>query len=533
MAILVQNISLPFAAGEQAAFEAAVGRLGLSYTAVQNIYVIKRSLDARKREDIRFVYAIGVELQEEAKEAALLKRTQSPHIKAVSHVPIDITPGRQMLSTRPVVVGFGPAGMFAALLLARHGYRPLVLERGSDVDQRAKDVEAYWQAGRLNPESNIQFGEGGAGTFSDGKLTTRIGDPRCDYVLSAFCQFGAPKDIATQAKPHIGTDHLRQVVKNIRQEIIRLGGEVRFQSRVEDFCFQHGALAALRVGGMDIPAQAAILAVGHSARDTAELCYRRGFALVPKGFSVGVRIEHPQSVINEGLYGSYAGHPLLPPGEYQLSHREGERGVYTFCMCPGGVVVPAASEIGGIVTNGMSHYARDGAFCNSALVVSVLPQDSGNTPLGGIALQRQLEAAAFACAGDGKAPGQSVDSFLCRRPGFSDGAAFTYAMGVTPADFNRLLPPFVTELLHTGLHCFNDKLKGFTNMTATLTGMETRTSSPLRVLRGENLEAIGLAGVCPCGEGAGYAGGIMSAAVDGMRAAIAIIERYACPNSIE
>ena len=526
MTILVRNIKIPLEQSEEAAYELALKRAGLSAPQAARVYIAKSSVDARKRDNIQMVYTVGIELLPNL-DVSRMALGDDVFLSAPARP--EIKRGTQKLATRPVIAGFGPAGMFAALLLAQEGYRPIVLERGSEVQKRANQVEAFWQGGDLYTNSNVQFGEGGAGTFSDGKLTTRIGDPLCSYVLEQFVRFGAPEEILRKAKPHVGTDNLRHVVQALREEIIALGGEVRFECCMTDLNLKNGRLTSVSCGGSELETQVLVLAPGHSARDTFQMLLNRGIVLAAKPFAVGVRIEHLQSRIDSALYGRHAGHPRLPVGEYQLSYRQGERAVYTFCMCPGGVVVPAASEEGGVVTNGMSEYARDRANANSALVVSVGAEDFGTGPLAGVAFQRKLEQLAFAAGGgDYRAPAQTVGCFLEGVAGYRGGQVQpSYSIGVTPADFSKLFPAVVTDMLRQGLRRFDRSLQGFATPDAVLTGVESRTSSPVRITRDDSRQAVGVAGLYPCGEGAGYAGGIMSAAVDGLKTALAIIEQYA------
>jgi len=437
-------------------------------------------------------------------------------------------PGTGKLQNRPVVIGAGPAGLFAAYLLSEYGYRPLLLERGADVDTRTSAVETFFSGGEFSADTNVQFGEGGAGTFSDGKLTTRINDGLCDYVLNTFCFFGAPDDILTRAKPHIGTDNLRNIVRRIREKITENGGEVRFLCRVDDLITENGEVRGVRTRQGDIPAEAVILACGHSARDTYSMLMERGAVLTAKPFSVGFRIEHLQSEVDRSLYGKFAGDPRLPRGEYNLSAQVSGKGVYTFCMCPGGTVVAAASENGGTVTNGMSRYLRDGANANSAVCVSVGPEDFGQNPLRAMEFQRNLERAAFAAAGGNfAAPASDAASFLEGRKGLRIGSVKpTYPRELTPFDLEKIFGSRLTECLRGGLRAFASRMECFASGEAVLTGVETRTSAPVRINRGEDRQAEGIRGLYPCGEGSGYSGGIMSSAVDGLRTAAAVIERF-------
>ncbi|MDE6733152.1 MAG: hypothetical protein K2J77_09795, partial [Oscillospiraceae bacterium] len=435
-----------------------------------------------------------------------------------------------------VIAGFGPAGMFCALTLCEFGYKPIVLERGAAMDERIAAVDNYQKNGLLNAETNVQFGEGGAGTFSDGKLTTRINDPLCGRVLEKLHEFGAPEDILTNAKPHIGTDKLRGVVKNLRNKIIELGGEVRFLSRLDGVKISGGVLRSVSVNGSEIPCGALVLAIGHSAHDTFEMLLKNGVELVPKPFSVGARIEHLQSDIDAALYGKYAGHPALPPAEYALSYRENNRGVYTFCMCPGGFVVASASSGGSIVTNGMSYFDRAGANANSAVLVSVSPEDFGNSPLAGVDFIRGLEEKAFELGAhggvNGAAPAMMTRELIGRNGAFSLGKVTpTYPLGVQPCDLRELFPDFVSEYLALGIKQFERRIKGFSDGDSVLTAIESRSSSPVRIPRGDHGEALSAANLYPCGEGAGYAGGIMSAAVDGIKTAVSIMERFDASRS--
>ena len=481
----------------------------------KNLRISKKSIDARR--EITFVYSVFAEVETD-------KKIELSDIKEYSAPDFVLEPGNEQLSERPVIVGFGPAGIFAGYLLAQYGYKPLIVERGASVGERVEAVERFIRDGILDTSTNIQFGAGGAGTFSDGKLTTRINDPHIVYVTEVLHKLGAPDDIMYKAKPHIGTDILRKVVENADREITRLGGEIRYKSKAENI-----TPSSVEINGEKIQCGVVILACGHSARDTYGDLIKEGFCVEPKPFSVGVRIEHLQKDIDIAMYGSHAGDKQLGHAEYQLSWRNGERGCYTFCMCPGGEVVPSASEEGGVVTNGMSRHSRDGKNANAAVCVSVLPDDYGSNPIGAIEFQRNLERAAYNAGGKNYcAPMQTVGDFLNDKHGteYSRIIPSYRNARVKCADFSKLFPPFVTGMLKSGLLNFGKKIKGYDTPDAPLTGVETRTSSPIRILRGENLCAIGHDGIYPCGEGAGYAGGIVSAAVDGLRVASKIITRY-------
>ncbi len=480
-----------------------------------NLKISKKSIDARR--DISFVYSIYAEVDGKLPEA-------SPDIKEYSEPELEVKTGSELLENRPVIIGFGPAGIFAGLLLAEYGYKPLILERGAAVDERVEAVERFKKFGVLDTSTNIQFGAGGAGTFSDGKLTTRINDPLIMHVLEILHSLGAPDDIMYKAKPHIGTDILREVVKNADTRIRSLGGEIRYKAKAEKI-----SATSVTVNGEKIECGAVILACGHSARDTYSELIENGFVIEPKPFSVGVRAEHLQEDIDRAMYGNHAGDSQLGHAEYQLSYRQGERGCYTFCMCPGGEVVPSASEEGGVVTNGMSHHARDGKNANAAVCVSVLPGDYGCDPMSAIRFQRELERKAFVHGGeDYYAPMQTLGDLLNGKKGTEASRIIpSYRDGkVRCADFSEIFPPFVTEMLRAGLNNFGRKIKGYNAPDVPLTGVETRTSAPVRITRGDNLCTIGREGIYPCGEGAGYAGGIVSAAVDGLRVASKIIAKY-------
>lgn len=522
MSLLVTGLRLPFDVPEEEALALAMRRCGLR-EGMPSLY--RRSIDARHGK-INKVYSVLIDGVND--EEAFAQQLQMPSVRYKRSAALTPQLGKTPLAHRPVVIGLGPAGLFCAWLLAEYGYRPIVLERGGSLDERDAAVQRFWSGGRLDPECNIQFGEGGAGAYSDGKLTTRINDPLCETVLQVLHRYGAPDEILKLAKPHIGTDLLKNVVGAMRRAIECGGGEVHFRTPVTGLSLREGRLAAVRADGQEIACERAVLAVGHSARDTFGMLYETGIALAPKPFSVGVRIEHEQAAIDRAMYGRFAGHPALPPAEYTLSHRAAGRACYSFCMCPGGVVAAAASEPGGVVTNGMSFHARDGRNANAALAVSVGPEDFGtDTPLGGIAFQRQLERAAYARTGGYRAPCQTAGAFLSGARGGKPGRVTpTYPVGVEFCDLAPLLPSFVSDMLRESLPVFGRKLRGFDCPDALLTAPETRTSSPVRILRTEALFSTSTPGLIPCGEGAGYAGGIMSAAVDGLRAALCIMEEF-------
>lgn len=530
MAVIVSNIKTPVDAPVEEAYHQAAKRVGLGSSTVGRAYVVKCSVDARRQERIRLVYSIGLELPPELEARFVTKPVEGVSVRR--REALCFSKGGEVLRGRPVVVGFGPGGMFAALMLARNGYRPLVLERGAALEERITLVQSFWRGGALDVSTNVQFGEGGAGTFSDGKLVTRIHDPRCEAVLEEFVNHGAPEEILQKAKPHVGTDKLRQVVMSMREEILRLGGEIRFLTKMEQLLVQNGRLVGVKSSQGEVESGAVILAIGHSARDSFAMLAENEIRMEPKAFSVGVRVEHLQDRIDTGLYGGLAGHPNLPRGEYQLSLRQGNQAVYTFCMCPGGVVVPAASEQETVVTNGMSEFARDGKNANSALVVSVDQRDFGSNLLDGMAFQRRLERLAFLAGGNsGKAPAQDAGSFLAEKPGLRIGRVEpSFVRGVEAGDFSQIFSSRITGWLREGLETFHRRLPGFGDGDTLLTGVETRTSSPVRICRGEGLESETLPGLYPCGEGAGYAGGITSAAVDGIRVAQAVMARFAPPK---
>lgn len=505
-------------------------KLRISIDEIKNFKIIKESLDARNKDNIRLTYAIELEHKNEEKFVERL-HDKDVKIDATKYEP-DVEPGSEKLNNRPVVVGFGPAGIFAALMLAEKGYKPLVIERGEDVDKRTETVDRFWTEGKLDLESNVQFGEGGAGAFSDGKLTTRIKDKRCDYVLAELVKGGAPEEITYIGKPHVGTDILKDVVKNIRKKIIQLGGEVRFSSKLEYINKENGKVKSIIVNGEEISCEAVILALGHSARDTYEMLYEVGLEMAQKAFAIGVRIEHPQDLINKSQYGKFHNHPKLKAADYKLTYqcKESRRGVYSFCMCPGGVVVAAASEEGRVVTNGMSYHARDLENANSALVVQVHPEDFGSDHvLAGVEFQRKYEELAYKVGGANyNAPVQLVGDFMKDRASTKIGSVTPgYKPGYKLVDMRECLPDFVVESIKEGIVNFDRKIKGYGMDDAVLTGVETRTSAPIRMPRNEDFESVSIEGVYPCGEGAGFAGGIISAAVDGIKVAEKIIGKYA------
>ena len=490
--------------------------------------VLRRSVDAR--ETVSFVYSVAVTVPQEAQ---VLRRCRDSRVSAyrpeVYRLPEAVPPPE----IRPVVVGAGPAGLFCALTLAECGARPILLERGQPVEQRQQDVDAFWRTGVLDPSSNVQFGEGGAGAFSDGKLNTGTKDPRHRWIMEALVDCGAPDAILTDAKPHVGTDRFHTTLIALRQRLAALGAEIRFGHQVVGLEVSDGALRGLRVlspeGPYTLPARRAVLALGHSARDTFEVLYGAGVLMEPKAFAVGVRIEHLQRDMDARQYRQYAGHPSLPPTSYKLScHLEDGRSAFSFCVCPGGQVVAAASEERQVVTNGMSEYARDGENINGGLLVNVTPADFGSShPLAGIAFQRRLERAAFDLGGGGyRAPAQRVEDFLLGRPSTGPGRVLpTYRPGVTFTDLRQCLPEFIWQTMAGALPLLERKVRGYADGDAILTAVETRSSSPVRLPRDDSGQA-NIRGVYPCGEGAGYAGGILSAAADGMRCAEHILEVY-------
>jgi len=526
----VTELKLPLGHTPEALKAAVLERLGAPEPSLISFTIARRAHDARKKSAILMVYSVDVSLVDEADVLARGHRGISPspdtNYRLVARAPT-------ALKTRPVVIGAGPCGLFAGLILAQMGFRPIILDRGKAVRERTKDTWSLWRRGVLNPESNVQFGEGGAGTFSDGKLYSQIKDPRHlgRKVLTEFVAAGAPSAILTEAHPHIGTFRLVTMVESLRRQIEALGGEYRFESLVDDFDIETGAGGDRRLVGVALKSgeiiQAAhvVLAIGHSARDTFQRLRDRGVVMEAKPFSIGVRIEHPQSLIDRARFGPCAGHPDLGAADYALSHRAANgRTAYSFCMCPGGTVVAATSEAGQVVTNGMSQYSRSERNANSGIVVGITPQDYPGDPLAGVAFQRHWERQAFiAGGGDYFAPAQKLGDFLSGRPSTALGSVIpSYRPGVRPADLAACLPGFAVAAIREALPAFARLIPGYDHPDAVLTGVETRTSSPIRIHRGRDYQSLNTRGLYPSGEGAGYAGGILSAAVDGIKVAEAL-----------
>lgn len=532
--IRLSGLKLPLDHPAEAIAPAICDRLGVAADALRGHILVRRGNDARRRSAIQLVYTFDVDV---ADEAAILDRfaadpeirpTPDTRYRFVAHAP------ERWRGKRPVVIGAGPCGLFAGLILAQMGLRPIIIDRGKPVRQRTKDTWGLWRRAELDPDSNVQFGEGGAGTFSDGKLYCRVKDPRFlgRKVLEEFVAAGAPDDILWQAHPHIGTFRLVTMVESMRRQIEGLGGEYRWSARVDDLLLERDGAGGQRLRGVVladgtvIESDQVVLAIGHSARPTFEMLHRRGVHMEAKPFSIGVRIEHPQSWIDRARYGACAGHPDLGAAAYSLAHHCGNgRTVYSFCMCPGGRVVAATSEEGRVVTNGMSQYSRAEFNANSGLVVAIDPErDYPGGPLAGIDFQRHWESLAYVAGGSSyHAPGQTVGDFLARRPSTALGSVEpSYKPGVTPTDLSLCLPPFVIEAFREALPVFGRQIANYDHPDAVMTGVETRTSSPLRINRGKDFQSLNVAGLYPAGEGAGYAGGILSAAIDGIKVAEAV-----------
>ena len=536
------DLKLPLDHTERALTAAILKRLDIETAALTGFTIARRGYDARKRGAIVLIYALDIDTTHEAE---LLRRfADDPHVQPTPDTEYHfVTKAPAQLSQRPLVIGFGPCGLFAGLILAQMGFRPIILDRGKEVRERTKDTWDLWRKRNLHPESNVQFGEGGAGTFSDGKLHSQIRDPlhHGRKVLTEFVKAGAPEEILYVSKPHIGTFRLVTMVENMRATIESLGGEIRFSQRVDDLLLEPGADGQQQIRGVTLASgeqictDHVVLAVGHSARDTFEMLHARGVYLEAKPFSIGFRIEHPQSVIDHARFGPQAGHPILGAADYKLvhhckgNHAGNGRSVYSFCMCPGGTVVAAASEPGRVVTNGMSQYSRNERNANAAMVVGIdpadfTPFDDSGSPLAGIALQRALESHAFTLGGeDYSAPGQLVGDFLAGRASHAFGDVQpSYKPGVTLGNLDSALPDYAIAAIREALPAFERQIRGYAMHDAILTGVETRTSSPVRITRDDGLQSLNTRGLYPAGEGAGYAGGILSAAVDGIRIAEAV-----------
>ncbi len=532
----ITELKLPLDHPAEALREAILQRLGIADRELLDFSVYKRSHDARKKSAIALIYTVDATLHD---EAAVLRRLQGragpgqigPTPDMSYHFVARAPAG---LQARPVIIGMGPCGFMAALTLAQMGFRPIVLERGKEVRERTQDTWGLWRKNTLNPESNVQFGEGGAGTFSDGKLYSQIKDPRflSRKVLNEFVKAGAPEEILYVAKPHIGTFRLVGMVEKIRAEIESLGGEIHFKTKVEDLLIEDGQVRGLSVSKADgqqefIAASHVVLAVGHSARDTFQMLYERGVYIEAKPFSIGFRIEHPQSLIDVCRFGKFAGHPLLGAADYKhVYHASNGRSVYSFCMCPGGTVVAATSEEGRVVTNGMSQYSRNERNANAGFVVGITPADYPGHPLAGIAYQRHWESRAFELGGRNyNAPGQLVGDFLAGRPSTQLGEVIpSYKPGVTLGDLSTALPDFAIAAMREALPALDKQIRGYAMHDAVLTGVETRTSSPIRIKRGTDFQSLNTRGLYPAGEGASYAGGILSAAIDGIEVAEAVAQ---------